>query len=58
MSVHASIFLTKDVSDLDKADDWFAEIKELLQGHTECKMHMKSSNSETPIDITREQESE
>lgn len=54
MEVHASIILHKDVKDLDKADDWFAEVHELLQGKTECSMQGHSSNTEDQIEITKE----
>lgn len=56
MSVKAVIHLSKQVKDLDKADDWFAKVKELLQGKTTCRMVAQSSNHETPIAITEEPE--
>lgn len=54
MTVHASVTLTKDVNDLDKADDWFAELVELLQGKTNCLMSAQSANFEDPIEIVKE----
>ena len=54
MEVHATIVLRKDIADLDKADDWFAEIHELLQGKTKCTMSSHSSNREPTIEIKKE----
>lgn len=53
MSVHATIKLSKDVADLDKADDWFEEVKEILEGKTDCRMAAASSNHEQPIKIEK-----
>lgn len=58
MFVHASVTLTQDVEDLDKADDWFAELSQLLQGKTNCSMNCQSANFEETIEIKKEQESE
>lgn len=54
MDVHAHIMLSKDVEDLDKADDWFYEIRILLTGQTDCVMDAQSSNHEERIVITKE----
>lgn len=51
--VDATIYLKTKVADLDKADDWFEEVKELLQGHTECSMAAVSTNHEAVIEIKR-----
>lgn len=51
MAVHATIFLTKEVKDLDKAEDWYAEVKELLQGHTSCDFTGSASNQEPKTEI-------
>lgn len=55
MVVHAKISLNKDVEDLDKADDWFEEVKEILDGQTTCQMHASSSNRENPLNIEKAQ---
>lgn len=54
MSVHAHISLKKDVSDLDKADDWFVEVKAALKGKTSCRMDAHSSNREESFLIKQE----
>lgn len=53
MPVNAKIHLTKTVDDLDKADDWFAEVKEVLQGNTDCTMRATSTNCEEKVEITK-----
>ncbi|MBA7658498.1 hypothetical protein ES703_66454 [subsurface metagenome] len=54
MTVHTTISLCKDVKDLDKADDWFAEVKELLQGKVTCSMFCQSLNPEPLILLTED----
>lgn len=54
MSVKTVIHLTKEVADLDKAKDWFEEVKEILQGKTTCRFVAQSSNHEAPIELTEE----
>lgn len=52
--VDASIILKKSVVDLDKADDWFEKVKELLEGKTACTMRAYSSNHEEKVELTDE----
>lgn len=54
MTVHAHISLTKTVDDLDKADDWYEEVKNLLAGKTDCVMNAQASNREDRVIIEKE----
>lgn len=44
MSVKATIFIRKDCTDSDKAQDWIDEVKELLKGKVEGSFHSTESN--------------
>lgn len=54
MSVKAVIILRKDVENLDKAEDWYEDVKELLQGNVTCSFSCEASNPEPVIELTEE----
>ncbi len=53
MSVNLVVYLVKTVDDLDQAKDWFEEIRDALQGKTECSMQAKSTNHYEKVEITK-----
>lgn len=58
MSVRVSIVIYKDVPDIDKANDFADEVKNLLDGNVDAAFECGIQNSNPTIQLTKEQESE
>lgn len=58
MSVNVNIVIQKKVADIDKANDWIAEVKDRLVDAVDGTFQSSVTNSSPPEELTQEQESE
>lgn len=58
LDVIATIYMTKKVADIDKADEWYEEVQLLLSGKTTCVMRLKSNPHEKKVELKNEQVTE
>lgn len=58
MSVHVTVFLSKEVDDIDKSSDFVDELRELLVGNVTCSLHSQITNSSPTEELTKEPENE
>lgn len=58
MSVTVKIAIRNKADDIDKANDWVEEVKELLKGKVEGSFRSSISNSNPSEKLIQEQESE
>lgn len=58
MSLNVTIAIRNEADDIDKANDWVEDVKELLKGKVTGSFRSSISNSNPEEQLIQEQESE
>ena len=53
MQIRAAINLTRIVKTRTEADEWFAEVRETLQGKTEATLRASTQEQREKVEITK-----